>query len=351
MIQSLLFILCLAVFTAVYLYWGFTRLTSDNRQIFAAMPLGGIGPDTFTGLNLTWYGLLSANALLVAVLLYLVLAAASGISVMAALSLVALLLAILLPSARWIAAIVEKKKHTFTIGGSVFAGILISPWAILVVNHTIGPTVNVRFPMLETLAAFAIAYTLGESVGRLSCISFGCCYGKALKDTHPLFQKLFENHSFVYRGTTRKACYASGFEGVKLLPIQAITAIVYAVTAMIGLILFASGYARAALITCLAMTQIWRSFSEIFRADYRGNGKFSAYQIMGLVAVVYILVMTRFFSQSTAALPNLFQGLSQLWTPGVLLSAQILWLIVFIYMGRSTVTGSTLHVHVVTDHI
>ncbi|MBU1171896.1 MAG: prolipoprotein diacylglyceryl transferase [Proteobacteria bacterium] len=350
MIYQILFVLCLGLFTALYLYWGFTRLTAENRQIFAAMPKQRIKDSFFQGVNFTWYGLLSANGVCVAVILFLILSSSMGTPIMASLCLITLLLSVLLPSARWIARIVEKKKHTFTIGGSVFTGILISPWVICGFNH-FEPVPGFRFPIVETLAAFAISYSLGESLGRLSCVSFGCCYGKALSETHPLLQRFFSKHHFIYRGATRKACYASGLEGVKVLPIQAVTSVIYAVSALIGLGLFFAGHPGTALVLTLGVTQTWRSFSEFFRADYRGEGTFSAYQIMGIIAGTYALVIALIFRQNSPMVPDIAQGLLFLWNPLVILTVQGLWLVVFMYMGKSTVTESTLHFHVVKDHI
>jgi hypothetical protein len=35
-------------------------------------------------------------------------------------------------------------------------------------------------PIVPALAAVMIAYTFGEALGRLACISFGCCYGVSI---------------------------------------------------------------------------------------------------------------------------------------------------------------------------
>jgi hypothetical protein len=34
------------------------------------------------------------------------------------------------------------------------------------------------------------------------------------------------------------------------------------------------------------VTQVWRFLSEFLRADYRGSGRISAYQVMALFAAV-----------------------------------------------------------------
>ena len=65
-------------------------------------------------------------------------------------------------------------------------------------------------PVLPTFAAAAIAYVLGESIGRLACLSFGCCYGMPLREANPAVARLFHNHNLVIHGPTKKAAYASG---------------------------------------------------------------------------------------------------------------------------------------------
>ena len=64
----------------------------------------------------------------------------------------------------------------------------------------------------------AIAYVLGESIGRLACLSFGCCYGMPLRDAKPPVARLFKNHNLVIGGSTKKAAYASGLADEPLDP-------------------------------------------------------------------------------------------------------------------------------------
>jgi hypothetical protein len=45
------------------------------------------------------------------------------------------------------------------------------------------------------------------------------------------------------------------------------------------------------------------------------------------------------------------RGLHLLWNPGVILSCQILWIGIFLYMGRSQVTGTHISFHVRIDRI
>ena len=348
---QILFFIALSCCTTLYLYWGFTRLTEERLQIFATIPDAKQDNGFWKGINFTWYGLLSANGVGLSAALFIVLASAVGVPAHYGLFLMVILLSVLLPAARWIARIVEKKQHTFTIGGSVFAGILLSPVLILTLNMILPWITGFSYPMAQTLAALSIAYAFGESLGRLSCISFGCCYGKPLSDAHPFVQNLFQNHNFIFTGHTRKACYASHLDGVKTIPIQAVTSVIYALAALGGLVLLFSGLPVWALLETLIITQLWRSLSEFFRGDFRGQGFLSAYQIMGFIAVLFAILMSFFLPEPTNLQADIGRGLAELWNPMIILLLQSLWFITFIYMGRSTVTFSHLSFHVNENHI
>jgi hypothetical protein len=344
--SRLLFIAVIGTITSLYLSWGFRNLTRENRQILASMPGEKMENGFWKGVNFTWYGLLCANSILFSAALYLVLSASVGVPVHYSLPLMAILLSILLPSARWIARFVEKKKHTFTVGGSVFAGIVLAPLMIIFFNAFLSLTTGFNYPVAGVLASMAVSYAFGESLGRLSCISFGCCYGKALTDVHPFLRKIFRRHPFVFTGHTRKACYASGLEGVETLPVQAVTSVIYAVSGTVGLAMFLWGSPGAALLETLLVTQVWRVLSEFLREDDRGSGRLSAYQIMGLAASLVAVCMVCFIPGMGAGAGDIGKGLRVIWNPWVLVILQGLWFLTFVYMGRSTVTYAHMEFHV-----
>ena len=145
------------------------------------------------------------------------------------------------------------------------------------------------------MAALAAAYALGEGIGRLACISFGCCYGKPMDEVHPLLRRLFAGRAFVFTGATKKIAYADGLQGREIFPVQAVTATIYCAAALIGVYLFLKGYFRAAFLVPLLATQLWRFVSEFARADYRGRGRISAYQKMALAAAAYGLAVNAIF--------------------------------------------------------
>ena len=197
----------------------------------------------------------------------------------------------------------------------------------------------------------SIAYTLGEGIGRLACISFGCCYGKPLADCSPLINKIFQKHNFIFSGKTKKIAYADAFDGKRVIPVQALTTVIYSLTGLAGCYLFLKGFTTAAFVLTLIVTQIWRAFSEFLRADFRGEGKISGYQIMALVACCYGLFIAYIFNQTFTGTPDLARGLAALWNPALLIFFLALWIAIFLYMGKSRVTTSLIEIHVLRENI
>jgi len=200
---------------------------------------------------------------------------------------------------------------------------------------------------LVVLAALAISYVLGEGLGRLSCVSYGCCYGKPLKDCHWLTRKIFSHCFFVFTGATKKVAYDGGLEGEKLLPIQALTCVLYTATALISSHYFLQGSYAAAFLLSLIVSQLWRFLSETMRADFRGFGRISVYQKMSLVALPYAILIAYFVPAAVLPAPSIILGLSILVQPLPMIGLQLLWLSIFLFFGRSTATGSTVSFHVV----
>ena len=105
-----------SILLILYLRWGFSSLPEEKWQILATLPAAKTGSHRWRGRNLTWYGLLTANAYLVAVAVFLALMGSVGVSTHGALLLVTSLLGCCVPASRLVARIVEKKAHTFTVG-------------------------------------------------------------------------------------------------------------------------------------------------------------------------------------------------------------------------------------------
>src|ERR1035441_1631714 len=102
---------------------------------------------------------------------------------------------------------------------------------------------------------------------------------------------MFGHFHAVFHGDTKKAAYASGLAEEPLIPVQAITSIVFALAGLAGLGWFLAGSWRMAAIVPVIATWGWRAVSEGLRADHRGNSRISAYQVMALIAMAYLTLM------------------------------------------------------------
>lgn len=346
-----LFVIALGAIFFFYLAWGFRRLPEEKWQIFATLPQRPDGSGYWQGLNLTYYGLFSSAAQLVSVSVIFLLFGAVGVTRSETILLSVLMLGACIPGSKAVALLVEKKAAVFSVGAAAFIGIVLAPWVVLFSNATLGRFLSHEIPVLPALAAISIGYAFGEGLGRLACISFGCCYGKPLHASHRLVQKLFERWHFVFRGETKKIAYAGNMAGEKVVPIQAVTAVLYTGVGLAGMLLFLHGAYIAALLLTLAVTQVWRAFSETLRADWRGQGRFSIYQMLAVVSVLYTAVVLNFLPTQALPSASLLQGLETLWHPGMILFLLGLWVSTFVYYGRSLVTGSRMSLYVCHDRI
>lgn len=323
--------------------WAFHALPSERWQFIASVPLVKFENGAWKGLNLTYYGFFSALAYAIASAIFILLAASLGISLLAALIFCFFVLVLCAPASKVVAFLVEGKQHTFTVGGASFVGIIISPAILWAMNQLDIAWLNV--PVAPLLCAAAIAYAIGEGTGRLACISFGCCYGKSLEESSEFVRKAFRRFNFVFSGKTKKIAYASNMDGKACVPVQALTAILYVVTALVGILLFFLGFFKLSLFLVTVITQLWRFFSETMRADYRGESKVSAYQKMALISIVYISMLS-FVLPVHNQLAALSRGLQGFWSVEVLLFIEVVFALTFLYTGRSSVTGGEIMFYV-----
>ena len=341
-----LFVGICALLNFLLFRWAFRHLTRERWQFLAAIPVVKTPDAGWRAINLTTYGFFNATAYTLACALLIVLTAAIGIPVVYTLVLLAIVLGGCMPGSRLIARLVEKKPHTFSIGGAFFLGLLLTPLIVILSQPLAVRTFHTTVNPLAFLSAVSLAYCWGEGIGRLACISFGCCYGKPLKDVHPRLRALLGRWHFTFFGDTRKIVYAHHLEGVRVVPIQGLTAVIYTVTALAGIYAFLNHAFRTALLLSLIVSQLWRFASEFLRADYRGEGRISAYQVMSLLAVLAAIGLAGLPSPPPVSEISILQGLSTLWHPAILLSLQMLWIAAFLYTGKSHVTGATIHFHV-----
>lgn len=345
-----LFVFGLGFVLVHFLKWGFTHLPGENWQMLAVVPRRKDGQNHWQGTNLTYYGFFLATGQLLATLLFILLLAAMYGSIYGGMLIAMIILSCCIPAARLVARAVEKKRHTFTIGGASFLGILVAPWVVMGAESLLADR-GCFLPVIPVLAAMSIAYTLGEGLGRLGCISFGCCYGKPLKSCHPLLQRLFARKHFVFHGATKKVAYEGHLLGEQLIPIQAMTCVVYTCGALAGAFLFLFGCFTEALLLTIFLTQLWRIFSETLRADFRGFGRISAYQKMGMISALYMLAVALLNPAPNYIDPEIAHGIEKLWDPALILALQLLWLASFLFFGRSTVTTASVSFDLVRKHI
>jgi hypothetical protein len=339
------FIAALTLLLVPVYVWGFKTLPQERWQIICTVPIKKLNSDEWRGLNLTYYGLFIATASAVAVALVIVLIGAAGINFWILTAITSILLLICVPSARLIARWVEKKPHTFSVGAASFVGIVSGPWLVWGIKAIVIKVTAISFDPMAVIAAAMVGYTLGEGMGRLACISFGCCYGKPIEQMPQVIQRYFAWASFTFTGSTKKVVYTHHLEGRKIFAIQAITAVIYTSTALISTLLFLYSHYRWTFFLCLTVTQLWRFCSEFFRSDYRGGQKISVYQIMSLFTIPYALLILPLLP-AAQSIPHVMIGLHLLWNPAAILFLQSLWIAMFLFVGRSQVTGAALSFHV-----
>lgn len=332
----------LAVFLIIVFWWGFKNLPGEKWQILGSVPYAKQKDGSWKGINFTYYGLFNALSQVLATSVMITMTGALSVSTVGVLCIFLALITPSLPAAKWIAMIVEKKPGTFSVGGAFFVGMMMSPWVVVCARKWIA----FEAPVISIIAALSVSYTFGEAMGRLSCISFGCCYGKPLSDCNWFLQKCFKRHHFIFTGQTKKIAYAHGLDGQAVIPIQAVTASLYGASGILGILLFSYGLFVSAFLETLIVTQLWRFISEFYRSDYRGEGKISVYQKLSLAAVVYGVLTAIMFRFSGEYPVNLLSGLKLLSSPAILLFLQFLGIVVFFYLGKSSVTGSVLSFYI-----
>ena len=343
------FITTLAVLMAALLLWGFRALPQERWQMIAAVPVAKDRHGEWRGMNLTFYGFFSATGSVFGIAMAILLLASVRVSMLVATILVAGMVVLCLPASRVVAAIVEKKSSTYTIAGAAFVAAILLPPVFWLGGRYL-PSFGLTLSVLPAMAVAAIAYALAEAVGRLACMSFGCCYGMPVRHASPQLARLFRRFNTVFHGETKKAAYASGLQEEPLIPVQALTSIVFTISGLVGLAFFFAQYWRLALLVPVVGTWGWRAIAENLRADHRGHTKISAYQVMSIIAMAYLAAVA-FFIPSGGPMPDLVHGLSQTATLPVILILESSWVFLFLFYGRSQVTASVVSFHVVTERI
>jgi hypothetical protein len=325
------------------LVWAFRNLPKERWMMMAAIPVRPDGAGGWTCVNMTYYGFFSALGMVCAVSAVVFMVGAAGQAMGPVLVSLVILFALCIPASRVINRLVEGHSHGFTIGGASFVGMVASPWVLVGTLKLWYPGEPVWDRAALMLGAMATGYALGEGIGRLACLSFGCCYGKRVEDCGPVTRRFFGKWAFVYEGPLKKAETEHGWGGQRLVPVQGVTAILCGAAGWAGLALFLKGHPLWAYVIPLVVTQVWRFGSEFLRADYRGGGTISAYQWMALTAALYGIALSLFWPDFPVPAMQSGAGAQFLLAPLSLLLIVVFGSIVFIRMGVSTVTDSVVH--------
>lgn len=352
--ENFIFIAFYTLFLVFLTYFGIKYFPNENYQVLFVVPVKKYKNKKWYGINITYYGLISAVSYTFATFTFLVLAKSYHISSQIIIISVVLILICCMPASKFMARIIEKKKNTFTISGAAFIGSIFSPFFFFVTSYfflsDFDTAIQTSFILLSALS---VSYILGEGVGRLACISFGCCYGKKLDEYQGIFKNFFYNFNTTFKGETKKASYEGGCENQKTIPVQGLSSIIYNVTGLIGTILFLLGNIKTSFILSVAVANLWRFFSEYLRDDHRGDiKKYSFYQYFSLISILYSLLIALLFTPDQGSIFfDIRKGLSELrsyWTLAFFLS---IFVISFAYTGLSKVTYSKIEINVLRKNI
>jgi len=339
--------------TAPVLYWCFRNLPQERWQFAAILPspVRTAADHAWSGTNITFYGVISALAYAAAVTTFIFLCGTVQQPVVATLCFIGSLLLICIPASRLVARWVEGGRANFTVGGAVFAGALLLPIAVQCaryVAHALGTT---SFNATALIASASLAYVLGEAIGRLGCLSLGCCYGRPISEIGPLQRALYGTTATTYRGQLKKISYASNLENTPVVPVQSIASVVLLLLFVVGAWLFWRQQFVASALLSVWGSQLWRLYSETLRADYRGGGSISAYQWMAVATCAIATITIAAAAGDTTLAPRFVHGWQAISQIEVFIGIQALALGIVWFMGRSTVTGALVNLRLFRERM
>jgi hypothetical protein len=132
-----------------------------------------------------------------------------------------------------------------------------------------------------------------------------------------------------------------------------VTMLVLSGAGLVSLLLYGAGRPVAAYLLATSSAGGWRIFSELFRNDYRGGGRLSAYQLMAGVSMLYGAAVAWLLSgaASSAQPVRLLAGVASLWSPGILVSLGVVWIALLLYTGISSTTFARISFHLHRDKL
>jgi hypothetical protein len=326
--------------------WGFRHLTGEEWQIALAIParINGADGRFWPAINFTVYGVISSVAYGLSVLVFLFLIGAMAQPLTPAALFAGALLAVGIPASKLVARWVEGVPG-HTIGGAVFVVAVASVPAMIATQWVSRELALSPFNPGIVIAAACVAYVLGEAIGRLACLSFGCCYGRPIAQCTSLQKALYSRLTETYRGRFKKIAYAGGLNDHPVIAVQAIACAVLFVLFLVSLWFFWKGMLGAAIVVSFGASQLWRAYSEQLRADFRGREGFTVYQGMAIIGAVLSIVLAWVYASAELGAqlkPSAYLGWKTVAQLEVILACQALVLLILFYMGRSSITSSRL---------
>ena len=338
----------IGLFVASVCYYGIKKFPKGDHQFLASVPFRRNEDGTFQGFNITTYGLMNGIAYTFGTGVFLLLSSASNIPLPTIIPSVSVILLISIPASKIVAKFVEKKDNTFTISGGSFVGGVLSPIIFYIFLYLYHKDISIALSeTLVLLGAVSTAYLFGEGLGRLGCLSFGCCYGRRVDTLKGGLKILFSKFYTKFYGDTKKVAYEGGIEGEKTVPVQTTAVIFFNSTALFSTILFLNRFFISSFLLSVISAQLFRFLSEFLRSDFRGDRKVTVYQIFSIIIICYSIVVACLLN-SGGITPqiNLEQGLSTFYNFWTLILLQTIFWITFMYTGISKVTYSRITFHV-----
>lgn len=311
--------------------WGLKNFSKDEFQFFCAIPYKKIEENTYDGINITFYGIISALSCSASVFLFLILIKFLNFPIKLAYFILITIFLTGLFASKALAYLIEKRKNTLTIGGATFVTGIISVPLIYFFIKSFNVNETYFFPVLSSLAT---SYTFGEGLGRLACISFGCCYGKPA-ERYPYLPNFLK---IKFLSHTRKAVYDSNYKNLELINIQGIVVCLFTLLSLVSFILIMLEKYEIAFITSFTIPATIRFFSEFFRDDNRGfSHKISLYQFFSILLVIYSILVLYLFNPLEVKISLIhkiyFSNLD-------LIFLVITFIMTLLHSGISKVTGS-----------
>lgn len=322
-------------------------LPKERYQFIFTIPYKKLEDGRWMGRNITYYSFFNALGYTAGTVITTVFLLSYGLNFIQIFLMILLVFIICIPSSKLLAYFIEKSPHGFTVGGAVFVGVLVLPVAIYLSLKLTNSSIEFKNILLPVYAVISIGYLVGEGIGRLGCLSFGCCYGKAITEVKSnLLKKVFERFYTVFYGECKKISYASGGCGVKTVPVQPIAILLYITTSFISILMILNGFIVTAILTTTLVSQLYRFYSEFFRSDYRGEGKISSYQKMALLNILIISAYCYIFHDNTNTF-DIQKGLPEFLSLQFFILVGTVFIVTFLYTGLSTATYSVIEFKVV----